>query len=380
MLTLRQKKDFIGNASGSKMKRPQEAFCYQIPLTLPVVTFIRAEGMLPKSDFTSESARIRCWSCNRRKTVGRRQTFRLWPGRREEAGGERKWFCVASQTFSKVARQVGEMGPAQLTRSTFSNNLFSHHFSCHVGKWEKFPPNHCKVCPVFPGSSLLFFKVAKNLQPNSSWAGSTILPASWRWTTLTLFCPIFTPVIMWRNFQNKGPFFAFVWQACRAVRILKSIFVRSHNSEANNICMTIIQANRYRTDKKALLPPPSWVLRADPSEYLVFQAQMLTIISKISWLSDLHLGFAQKEHPSLLIISGNCTLLCWFISFPWLCNGNKTAYSTMISQKYFQCLQQKLFVYKALLILWNDEKSTCASCYHINVCPWAPLYLIGLPN
>lgn len=112
MLTLRQKQDFIGNASGSKMKRPQEAFCYQIPLTLPVVTFIRAEGMLPKSDFTSESARIRCWSCNRRKTVGRRQTFRLWPGRREEAGGERKWFCVASQTFSKVARQVGEMGPA----------------------------------------------------------------------------------------------------------------------------------------------------------------------------------------------------------------------------------------------------------------------------
>lgn len=73
MLMLRQKQDFIGTASGSKMKRPQEAFCYQIPLTLPVVTFITAEGTVPKSDFTSESARIRHWSCNRRKKMGRRQ-------------------------------------------------------------------------------------------------------------------------------------------------------------------------------------------------------------------------------------------------------------------------------------------------------------------
>lgn len=73
MLMLRQKQDFIGIASGSKMKRPQEAFCYQIPLTLPVVTFITSEGMVPKSDFTSGSARIRHWGCNRRKKVGRRQ-------------------------------------------------------------------------------------------------------------------------------------------------------------------------------------------------------------------------------------------------------------------------------------------------------------------
>lgn len=73
MLMLRQKQDFIRTASGSKMKRPQEAFCYQIPLTLPVVTFITSEGTVPKSDFTSESARVRHWGCNRRKQAGRRQ-------------------------------------------------------------------------------------------------------------------------------------------------------------------------------------------------------------------------------------------------------------------------------------------------------------------
>lgn len=77
-----------------------------------------------------------------------------------------------------------------------------------MGKKEEFLPNHCKVCPLFPASSLLFSKADK-----SSWAGSMLLfpwaPQSW--SNLIFLCLTFSPaslpLIMCCCLENKlsGP-------------------------------------------------------------------------------------------------------------------------------------------------------------------------------
>lgn len=46
------------------------------------------------------------------------------PGEGKKAEGERKWFSVASQTFPKVARQVGEMRPAPLFLTSAFQTIF----------------------------------------------------------------------------------------------------------------------------------------------------------------------------------------------------------------------------------------------------------------
>lgn len=285
MLMLRQKQDFIGTASGSKMKRPREAFCYQIPLILPVVTFITAEGMLPKSDFTLESARIRHWSCNRRKTVGRRQnSIQVMACERGKRLREKEnGFVLLPKSSPKLLGRWGRWGQPHSPALLFPTITFQTVFSCHMGKRERFPPKHCKACPVIPASSLLFYTAGKKLQPNCSWAGSVPLSSSWaspNCTTVIFLWPTFSPVIMCCCLENK------VLGQRTTLWHMFAEFVEQWESPDLYLSVTtlmmliisawrVVSANIIRRDKKALLPP-----FLDPLEVLAFQVEMLTFISK----------------------------------------------------------------------------------------------------
>lgn len=159
MLMLRQKQDFIGTASGSKMKRPQEAFCYQIPLILPVVTFITAEGMLPKSDFTSESARIRHWSCNRRKTVGRRQnSIQVMACERGKRLREKEnGFVLLPKSSPKLLDRWGRWGQPHSPAPLFLTITFRSSFPATWGNGKGSQQSTAKPAPWFlpaPSSSI----------------------------------------------------------------------------------------------------------------------------------------------------------------------------------------------------------------------------------
>lgn len=128
------------------MKRPREAFCYQIPLTLPVVTFITAERMVPKSDFTSESARRCHWRCNRRKRGGRRQTSMLtvaWEkGKwlREKENG----LVLLPKPSLKLLSRWGRWGQTH----SFQDVLVR--FPCQMGKMKSSHQMTAKSTLVFP--------------------------------------------------------------------------------------------------------------------------------------------------------------------------------------------------------------------------------------
>lgn len=335
---LRQKQDFIGTASGSKMKRPQEAFCYQIPLTLPAVTFIRAEGTVPKSDFTSESARLHRWSCDRRKKVGRRQSPMQTVARekgkrlREKENG----LVLLPKPSLKLLGRWVRWG------SALSNKLFSNHFSCQMGKEKRFPPNHWKVCPLFPASFLLFSKADEKFQPSSSWAGSMLLPwaSQSRTNLIFLHLPFTQCVSYWWCLEDKflGPGTTLRHMFDKCVDQWEPLNLHLLIATVVMLIITSTVTSQQLQEWQESFVASSlayWQGALQKVLFSCFPSVVFHCYLKVWLLLLSTLILPTMEHLRLLIILENHALLCLFLGFSRLCNGNKAAYPTVISQSTF---------------------------------------------
>lgn len=146
------------------MKRPQEAFCYQIPLTLSVVTFITAERVVPKSDFTLESARRHHWHCNRRKRGGRRQTSALivaWEKEkwlREKENG----LVLLPKPSLKLLSRWGRWGQTH----SFQDVLIR--FPCQMGKMKSSHQMTAKSALIFPPAPSSFLEQMRKSSPRAA--------------------------------------------------------------------------------------------------------------------------------------------------------------------------------------------------------------------
>lgn len=269
MLMLRQKQDFIGTASGSKMKRPREAFCYQIPLTLPVVTFIPAEGMVPKSDFTSESARRHHWRCNRRKRGGRRQTSMLTVAWKKGKWMREKENGLVSlpKPSLKLLSRWGRWGQTH----TFQEVLYWQ-FPCQMGKTKSSYQMTAKSALVFPPVPSSCLKQMRKCK--SSWAGSTLLLpwASQRWTNLISLCLSLCPVSLHccclkKKLLGPGAILLYVWKVCKEWEP-PNLYL--HVSIIMLIISSWPEPTSSRLTRKFCYLQ-SWVQTGDLSEGLVFQ-------------------------------------------------------------------------------------------------------------
>ena len=162
--------------------------------------------------------------------------------------------------------------------------------------------------------------------------------ASQSWTNLICllltFRPVCLPLIMgcWLQSKLLGP--------GTTIYCMFDKYVEQWEHPNLYLCVTAIMMLIIMSALPVYKPAPSrltknftclqsWVPIGDPSEGLVSKYGC-SPLSKSETLLVLHLGFAQDG--TFLIILENLALLCLFLSFSWLCNGNKTAYSTVISQ------------------------------------------------